>query len=521
MRLLREYIRNLLKEDPMGFVQDLSAAHQAGEFGENFFGGDVGKSGGKALKRSFAKNADHQWLSTLDTVHWTGGVEYLPALVGRGKDELSTSMTLPGENFAPPHKMGSRGVKTGLWVKGRITLAANDQDNMYTGDFVWRGMHGKMSDLSPEEQEQREKSSGINKLPSVSKDYSRYGQLKKGTEFGEKMAKNIPYILDQSTWDPSKQHSETNEALVDNWRPVGIIVVEEDVLDSLNIFGDTPSESIGVVKELFRTATEFGVPIYDPDRNKVWSPGEKEVKEESVRKYVRSLLSEDMPARQAFAQELRDDPEWDPQFQAERSSDPEKEKETYKQTFKVGRKLKTLFAKYADRAFLDNLVTVHWGDSNRILDIFQNASSRDELSTSVYLPGEVGSSIWGRGTGLVVKGHITILSNHMNDLMTGKGEVVKAADPERAKMSGANKGVGRGHHPDTYEMGTSLLVFDEEDWSPELAGGTHTNNEALVDNWKPVGIIAPAEKIDMFKWVIKKKNLDIPVVTMEEAEELL
>ena len=292
-RQLRRIIKEtLLREDPMGFVQDLSAAHQAGEFGENFMGGDVGKSGGKALKRSFADNADHQWLSTLDTVHWTGGVEYLPALVGRGKDELSTSMTLPGENFAPPHKMGSRGVKTGLWVKGRITLAANDQDNMYTGDFVWRGMHGQMSDLSPEEQEQREKSSGINKLPSVSKDYSRYGQLKKGTEFGEKMARNIPYVLDQSTWDPSKQHSETNEALVDNWRPVGIIVVEEDVLNSLVIFGDTPSESIGVVKELFRTATEFGVPIYDVDRNEVWKPGEKEVKEESVREYIRRVLTE-------------------------------------------------------------------------------------------------------------------------------------------------------------------------------------------------------------------------------------
>ena len=130
----------------------------------------------------------------------------------------------------------------------------------------------------------------------------------------------------------------------------------------------------------------------------VWSPGENGSKGRiSLRKYIRSLLSEDMPARQAFAQELRDDPEWDPQFQAERSSDPEKEKETYKQTFKVGRKLKTLFAKYADRAFLDGLVTVHWGDSNRILDIFLNTSSRDELSTSVYLPGGVGSLYVGEG----------------------------------------------------------------------------------------------------------------------------
>ena len=270
MKLLREYIRNLLKEDPMGCVQDLSAAHQAVEFGE---GDSIGKSGGKAIKRAFAKNADHQWLSTLDTVHWAVSVYDLIGLVGKGKDELSTSMTLPGSPFVSLRRPGgTEGSGVGLWIKGRITLAANDQDSMFTGDFINRGAHGKYSDLTPEEQEHREKSSGRNKLPSVSKDYSRYGQLEKGTEFGEKKARDIPYVLDQSTWDPSQTHSETNEALVDNWRPVGIIVAEEDVLDSVNIFGDTPSESIGVVKELFTTATDFGVPIYDLDRNKVWSP---------------------------------------------------------------------------------------------------------------------------------------------------------------------------------------------------------------------------------------------------------
>ena len=42
-RQLRRIIKEtLLREDPMGFVQDLSAAHQAGEFGEDFMGGDVG-----------------------------------------------------------------------------------------------------------------------------------------------------------------------------------------------------------------------------------------------------------------------------------------------------------------------------------------------------------------------------------------------------------------------------------------------------------------------------------------------
>ena len=40
MRLLRKYIRTLLKEDPMGFVHDLAASDK---FGDQFFGGRVGK----------------------------------------------------------------------------------------------------------------------------------------------------------------------------------------------------------------------------------------------------------------------------------------------------------------------------------------------------------------------------------------------------------------------------------------------------------------------------------------------
>ena len=84
MKLLREYIRHLLKEDPMGFVHDLAASDK---FGDQFFGGNVGKEAGREIKRVFNKNADHQFLSTLDTVHWgtTYGIE---SLVGnKGKDE--------------------------------------------------------------------------------------------------------------------------------------------------------------------------------------------------------------------------------------------------------------------------------------------------------------------------------------------------------------------------------------------------------------------------------------------------
>ena len=267
MGLMEGYIRELLKEDPMGFVHDLAAASdEFGEEGEMFFGGNPGKGGGKAIKRAFAKNADHQWLSTIDTVHWTKDAYSLSELKGRGKDELSASMTLPDETFALMH----HDLKVGLWVRGRITLAVNDMDELYSGDwFDYVGPHSAYTD---EEQEQRRKSSGVNKLPQASKDYSRYGQLKRGNEYGEKLARNIPYVLDQSMWDPSKTRSETNEALVDNWRAVGIIATGEFPPIVKHYADNDPSQAMGAMKELFKAAADFGVPIYDVNRTKLWSP---------------------------------------------------------------------------------------------------------------------------------------------------------------------------------------------------------------------------------------------------------
>ena len=156
MNLLREYIRELLTEDAMGFVHDLAAASEDfGEPGEMFFGGNPGKGGGKAIKRAFNANADHQWLSTLDTVHWTGEIYDMEGLVGKGKDELSATMTLPDENF--------NGILDyGLWVKGRITLAANDHDMLYTGHYSAKTPDKKQAHI--------DKSSGRNKLTTVSKD---------------------------------------------------------------------------------------------------------------------------------------------------------------------------------------------------------------------------------------------------------------------------------------------------------------------------------------------------------------
>ena len=269
MNLLREYIRELLKEDPMGFVHDLAAA--SGDFGEDFFGGDPGKGGGKAIKRAFNANADHQFLSTLDTVHWVEDPYSLEYLVGKSKDELSTTMTSPGDRLQNPP-----GMLIGLWIKGRITLATNDQDQLYSGH--WEDYKpGLTSTVSEEEYEQQKKSSGINKRPTVSKDYSRYGNLERGNEFAEKMANKIPYVLDQGTWKPT---SDVNEALVDNWRPMGIVVGKwmEPIRLSIQSLGDDEFKdnagvnAPGVIGKIFKLATELGVPIFDIKRNELWSP---------------------------------------------------------------------------------------------------------------------------------------------------------------------------------------------------------------------------------------------------------
>lgn len=269
MKLLREYIRILLKEDPMGFVQDLSAATKSGEFGENFLGGNPGKAGGRAIKKAFNANADHQWLSTLDTIHWGDFPHQFKTLVGRSKDELSATMYLPGENFYQSFESFS----VGLWIKGRITLAANDHDKIWTGKyFNYMGSSGEETEAK---QQHRKKSSGINKRPTVAKDFSRYGMLKKGNEYHEKMARNIPYVLDQSTWNPSAD--KKNEALVDNWKPLGIIAADDKVVDAVRYITaeqENPwEETIGVVKTTFEVAKAFGVPIYDLNKEIIWEDG--------------------------------------------------------------------------------------------------------------------------------------------------------------------------------------------------------------------------------------------------------
>lgn len=262
MNLLRKYIRELLAEDAIGFVHDLIADKHF----EDFDGDKVGKDAGRVIKRVFAKNADYQFLNSLDTVHWTDPYNLEP-LVGKNKDELSTTMTLPGESFTPADTGD-----VGLWIKGRITLAANDQDEIFSGHMRHYG------DPTDPKVRHRDRSSGRNKLPTKARDYSMYDAAERGNEKHEKLvSRKIPYVLDRSTWNP-RQTRSYNEALVDNWKPVGIVVTDNEIISIVSSLSyitneqEANEELLGSIKRLVLVAFKFGVPIYDGEKDMLWSP---------------------------------------------------------------------------------------------------------------------------------------------------------------------------------------------------------------------------------------------------------
>ena len=268
MKLIMEQWRKFINEDAMGFVHQMAKAHQKKGPLDNrrdrpaSLGPFLDKQGGREIKQAFNAHADHEFLSTLDTVHWLDDAYGLEDLVGKGKDELSATMTLPGETLRRSQAWIG---EIGLWIKGRITLATNDQDNLYSG---FHRDYGDSREGDPEAVKHRDKSSGRNKRPSVSKDYSRYDQLEPGNEYMEKMARNIPYILDRSTWNPS-QTKTTNEALVDNWSPRAL-VVGGNLAEVIAVNVKEGRIGAGQVKKVFTMAEKLGIPIVTQDRKPLW-----------------------------------------------------------------------------------------------------------------------------------------------------------------------------------------------------------------------------------------------------------
>tara|TARA_Y100001973_G_scaffold106673_1_gene186387 strand:+ start:4462 stop:5292 length:831 start_codon:yes stop_codon:yes gene_type:complete len=212
---------------------------------------------------------------------------------------------------------------------------------------------------------------------------------------------------------------------------------------------------------------------------------------------------EDQEKRQAFAKDLKSSGRSKANLVSDRGPKTKNFRdEIFKQVLSQGRDLKKAFAKTADRDFLDSLVTVHWTGKESVVDMLKGGlSSRDELSAAAYLPdAEVqgGEGAMGR-FGIVIKGHITLLANDMDQLYTGSGEGTAEYDPQRTKMSGANKGAGQIYAPEDYAK-HKIIVLDRDDWKPRKHYLGGLANEALVDNWNPVALIVPGGRDRRDEW---------------------
>lgn len=223
-----------------------------------------------------------------------------------------------------------------------------------------------------------------------------------------------------------------------------------------------------------------------------------------LREYIRELLSEDVTRRQALAKDLESSEAW-PMKTGDKHRRSKFDAELQ---FPSGKVLKKAFHKHADRSFLNTLTTVHWVDYAAALDKLLKGSSRDEVSTSAYLPGELENTGTGAmgAIGLEIKGHISLLANNMDHINTGGVKDFEGVDPQRTASSGKNKGVKKTYQPSGYARDNAIVALDKSDWNPVGAEDGITNNEALVDNWKPVAIVTSNEDgYDDEDWLYIKK----------------
>ena len=216
-----------------------------------------------------------------------------------------------------------------------------------------------------------------------------------------------------------------------------------------------------------------------------------------LREYIRELLSEDLERRQALAKDLAGSENW-PTKKGNRHKRSQFEPEL---ALPSGRVLKKAFHKYADHDFMKSLTTVHWADNITMIKNLLEGSSKDEISTSAYLSGELantGTGAYG-AYGLEVKGHVSLLANNMDAINTGSTRdfydlfgVEK--DTQRTASSGRNKGVKKTYIPSGYARDNAIVALSRSDWNPYGSDDGITNNEALVDNWHPVAIITSNEQ---------------------------
>jgi hypothetical protein len=128
--------------------------------------------------------------------------------------------------------------KAGVIVQGRVTLAANDMEAITSGYF---------KDVPQE----------------VISKYRSSGTPRRALKFNDLTSGE--YILGRETFDPDM--SRHNEFIVDNWKPVGIVIAYEsqEFLDAVRRSPKQKDRPPPPMVEYARHVMEPSLPIYDED----------------------------------------------------------------------------------------------------------------------------------------------------------------------------------------------------------------------------------------------------------------
>lgn len=232
MKLLRQYIKEILNEDLEGFEKETRGYTYAAGSSANLEFDSIAMNFAKKVKRAWQKNADQAFMKSLNKVHWFqagSGVslKFKWFLNNSGKDEIATSAYLPGT------PMFSSWGNVGVLVDGYVTLAANSMDSIISGysrDY----------------------------MPDMLDKYKSSGVPKRAGVFGVPLAPRTDFVLDSASFKPSMWAD--NEFIVDNWK-VKALVLGKNYLD----------EDPKWLKLAIQLAKDNGIPVVDHNGKEVSS----------------------------------------------------------------------------------------------------------------------------------------------------------------------------------------------------------------------------------------------------------
>lgn len=201
-----------------------------------------------------------------------------------------------------------------------------------------------------------------------------------------------------------------------------------------------------------------------------------------------------------------------------------------------GRKAKQKFAKVYDqnREFFDNLYYVHWRSNvEAVAKFVSNPSSRDEISTTWFLdtPLKGGTETYG----VLLHGRPTYVSNgnlYSGYATSGGIGTMESEDkdqfipawwkdmPHRTKSSGVNKYPEYSARYISGEQDVDLAKQDTFRKQGFVRGGS-TNNEAIMDNWEPVAILAVKGKDDPNIGKLAKISIDNNIPLLDQNHDTI